>query len=640
MRDFWGTFYYKKDMMQFISRLFGFILALWAGIPSVWAVELPADIDFARQGERILARLEFSIPAGYHAYAYKAQGAGKPTRLDFILANEGRMPILYPEGREERDIFEKSKITRVYTGNVVFYASLPMRSESRLYTCKLDLLLCSSKHCMPMSKTFTGEVPADIPMLNKTAWQTQAEEALIASGLGSGKTHMEEGALPPLIKRGRDYSLDDDLSKGRLLNEAVSAPAAPDNRYPDLRPRYFSEDLEIYSLGKAILFGLLAGLILNAMPCVLPVLTLKVGSLMILGQTGSQEKRREFRIHNLCFAAGILSLFTLLGFLLGAADGVWGQLYQNHAILVCMLLLVFLMGLSMLGVFTLPTFDLRMATTSPHPGISAYLTGFVSTFLATPCSGPLLGGVLAWAFTQPMAIFMTIFWSVGVGMGLPYIVFAIWPSMARILPKPGEWMQVFERVLGFLLLGTALYLLSILPETKYVQILILLILAGLCAWIWGAYCGLGASRLRKICIGGICALGLGLTVWWVLQPRHATTDWTNFTVEEFHKDLGNDNLLIEFTADWCPNCKYLEATVLTPDLLEILKSKYSLRLLKADLTNSNPAAEQLLELLGSRSIPLTALFARGDRALSPLVLRDLYDAASIKKATSQTFTNP
>ncbi len=184
-----------------------------------------------------------------------------------------------------------------------------------------------------------------------------------------------------------------------------------------------------------------------------------------------RQKVHNLREHNLCFAAGIMTLFTILALVFGLFDLMWGQLYQSHAFLLCMLLLVFLMGLSMLGVFHLPAMDLRLDAKNSNPRLCSYLTGLVSTFLATPCSGPLLGGVLAWAFTQPLPVLMVVFWAVGLGMSLPYLVICVDPKMANILPRPGAWMLVFEQVLGFMLLGTALYLLSILPVALHFKAL-------------------------------------------------------------------------------------------------------------------------------------------------------------------------
>ena len=337
-------------------------------------------------------------------------------------------------------------------------------------------------------------------------------------------------------------------------------------------------------------------------------------------------------------AGGVLTLFTGLALVLGLADLMWGQLYQNQSILLVMLLIVFLMGLSMLGVFTLPVIDLKTGENTKNPRLQSYLTGLVSTFLATPCSGPLLGGVLGWAFTQPLLILMVVFWAVGVGMALPYLLFCIWPNMARILPRPGPWMHVFERVVGFFLLGTALYLLSILPVEKHMHVLSVLLLVSLCAWLWGQFCGVSAPPLRRRVAGIAGGLLLLAAIVWVLRPVAPLPQWREFSPEYFTAQMGKKPMLLEFTADWCPNCKFMEATVLTDERLRAWQARYGMELIRVDLTNANAYAVRLLEALGSKSIPLTALFPEGDGASSPLVLRDVYGVQSLEKAMSETFT--
>lgn len=601
------------------------------------ALDIPVSTDFARQGDRLLAKISLQIPEGYHAYAHEPGEGGKPTNLKFILENTGAVPALYPPGREEPDIFDPAIKVHVYYGNVNILAILPQYSAGKLYAGEIDLLLCSNRHCLPVKQNFNGHVPAKSPLLSDVSWQEEAKQLLARQADSSGAISLEEGAPPPPIPEKSEAAVSENAQAGeKQLSKA--SPISEAEAYDfGFTPRFSAANIEVYSLGKALLLGLLAGLILNAMPCVLPVLTLKLSGLLLVGDLENRAKLKEFRTHNLCFAAGIMTLFTVLALILGLADMMWGQLYQNQLILLLMLLLVFLMGLSMLGVFTLPAFDLRIGQSCKNPALSSYLAGLISTFLATPCSGPLLGGVLAWAFLQPLPVLMAVFWSVGAGMGLPYLAFSLWPRLSHLLPRPGAWMQVFERLLGFLLLGTALYILSILPEHKYLQILTILLLASMAAWFWGAYCDSTAPPLRRK-IGGAASLAaLGIAMFWILQPAPPASAWQPFTAETFSRQLGRKPMFVEFTADWCPNCKFLEASVLDNRNMAAWQKAYGFELVKVDLTNANPYAEKLLHQLGSRSIPLTALFPEGQLAKSPVVLRDLYTNGSLKKALELAF---
>ena len=232
---------------------------------------------------------------------------------------------------------------------------------------------------------------------------------------------------------------------------------------------------------------------------------------------------------------------------------------------------------------------------------------------------------------------MVVFWAVGLGMALPYILFSIWPQLARILPRPGNWMKVFERILGFCLLGTALYLLSILPVEKHMQVLCVLLVLSLVAWLWGQFCGPASPRLRCRIIGALTVLILAGSFIWVLRPAAPLVHWREFSPGQFQAELGHKAMLLEFTADSCPNCKVLEATVLTDERMRKLRARYGMELIRVDLTGVNAYGIRLLEALGSKSIPLTALFPAGEQASSPLVLRDVYTAGTLEDALEKAF---
>ena len=198
-------------------------------------------------------------------------------------------------------------------------------------------------------------------------------------------------------------------------------------------------------------------------------------------------------------------------------------------------------------------------------------------------------------------------------------------------------MYAFERVLGFCLLGTALYLLSILPVEKHMQVLCVLLVLSLVAWLWGQFCGPASPRLRCRIIGALTVLILVGSFIWVLRPAAPLVQWREFSPEQFQADLGQKAMLLEFTADSCPNCKVLEATVLTDERMRKLRARYGMELIRVDLTGVNAYGIRLLEALGSKSIPLTALFPAGEQASSPLVLRDVYTAGTLEDALEKAF---
>lgn len=645
---------YKKIIMLYKKFILICVLCLAVAAGSfslsavrAWAEDVPVQLDFARDGDNIVAAVRLSLPPDYHAYAHEAGDAGRPTVLDFALEGGQMLPVWYPAGAMQRDFYDPEATVFVYEGEVVLFTALPGQAAGKPFTAALSLLLCSNRNCLPVNQSFTGVVPEAPSPVEQSPWSAQwrklqntqpvladVQEAPAASPLTLSK---EAGRLAPSLGAPASGA-QTGVPTARLAGQGRSGILPPPEEFEvQLTPRYADASLEISSLGKALLVGILAGLLLNAMPCVLPVLTFKISGLLLMGGSDGKNNLRRFREHNLCFAGGVMTLFTGLALVLGLADLMWGQLYQNQGVLLVMLLIVFLMGLSMLGVFTLPVIDLKPGENTKNPRLQSYLTGLVSTFLATPCSGPLLGGVLGWAFTQPLLILMVVFWAVGLGMALPYLLFCIWPDMARILPRPGPWMHVFERVVGFFLLGTALYLLSILPVEKHMHVLSVLLLVSLCAWLWGRFCDISAPLLRRRVAGVAGCVLLLAAIVWVLRPVAPLPQWRDFSPEYFTAQLGKKPMLLEFTADWCPNCKFMEATVLTDERLRAWQARYGMDLVRVDLTNANAYAVRLLEALGSKSIPLTALFPAGDNASSPLVLRDVYGVQSLTKAMNEVF---
>ncbi|MBO4335101.1 MAG: thioredoxin family protein [Desulfovibrio sp.] len=596
------------------SLLLCFVFLLLTAASPLAEKNLTTRISFGKDDTTLILALQMLIPPGYHAYSHETVDTGRPTELDLSIDKKEQSDILYPKGAAQQDLYAPEHSVFVYAGETYLFARLPESVQGKSYHAELSLLLCSARHCLPINSELHGVIPTTVKALAEQPWHDLYRQAASASH-----------TMPPLPAR---PGINDE-------QKPLPPPAAFAVTF---QPEYATHVLEVSSISKALLLGLLAGLLLNFMPCVLPVLTFKMSSLLLIGKLSQAERIHTFRTHNLCFAAGIITFFSILAAMLGMADLIWGQLFQSETMILIMLVLVFLMGLSLLGVFSLPIIDLKFHEKTSHPLLQSYLTGIMTTLLATPCSGPLLGGVLGWAFTQPFMVLICVFWCIGLGMALPYFLFSLWPKAVHLLPKTGPWMNVLEHLAGFLLIGTALYLLSILPADKYIPVLFVLLMLALAAWLWGQYCGPDASRKRKYALGTLGLVLLVLSMHWLLKPQDPPMVWQNFSSELFTQKLGQKMLLIEFTADWCPNCKFMEKTVLTGKTLSALQSKYDFELIRADLTQANAEATYLLTALGSRSIPLTAIFPQGDKATSPIVLRDIYDTELLEESFARALS--
>lgn len=634
-----------------------------------WAVLSPEDAESLNiptpKHPLPLAVVWLEPQEAYHTYSPQPGEGAFPTRL--LVGDKNAATLRYLPGEAKPDIFDPSVIVNVYEGPTPVFAVFEQNHPLVADEISVSLLACSDVHCFPVKASIPLTLPdawdsvataSSLPWFEKLKQSralglTQDSEAEIAPDTAHGAT--------PGITTGNELGSDSATADGSLpaplsdisttappivsaeatkaaLAEAITPnlPETPAAQWY-FEPKAFQESLEVSSLAKAIFFGLIAGFILNIMPCVLPVITLKISALLAFGGEPA-ERRQRFREHNLFFSAGILTWFVALALLFGMADMAWGQLFQNPTIIFAILLVVFCLSLAMFDVFHLPVLDLRLGVTSSNPKVQAFSTGVLATLLATPCSGPLLGGVLGWSLMQSLPVLITVFMATGVGMALPYLAMAYKPDFANRLPHPGPWMLICERILGFLLMGTCLYFLSILPTDQVLPALAVLLAAAAGAWTWGQWGSL--QSLGRRCIIAVLSLTMILVTGAIAfrQPDDPVT-WQAYQDTDFRKMLGKQALLVEFTADWCPTCRVLEKTVLTSENLRPLAKQYGLTLIQVDMTQHDPKAQDLLKALGSASIPLLAIFPTGDSAGQPVVLRDIYTTTQMREAIKDAMTS-
>ena len=548
-------------------------------------------------------------------YASKSQVSGKATELG-VAINGRTVPsqAVFPQGAEKPDPLEPGATTRVFEDAVTVLVPLPGEPlAGQTLDIHLTGLACSPVNCTPLNLTQTVRVPnADtletLPDATSSPWWN-----LLLSGV------TEPLAPVPDTTTGspRINAVPLTLKPGSSLLPLLPPPGA---FLASITPVPFTPELEVTSIGKAILLGFLAGIILNLMPCVLPILGIKLAALLAHGGN-SPESLRRFRRHQVFFALGILAWFTVLAGLFHFLDLAWGQIFQSTAVVLALAAALMLLALNLFGVFSLPLIDLRAGNTR-NPDLRAFGEGFGATLLATPCGGPLLGGVLSWALLQPLGtLTLTLEW-VGLGMAFPYLVLAAFPALARCLPRPGEWMRTLEQMIGFLLLGTVAYLLSFLPLGILPRVIAALVLAAFGVWLL-------PKRLPVRLFGVVCIIAACL---WPFIPQTETGEWKPYSHAAFAEVIGNRPILVDFTADWCPTCKVVDATALRESSLQRWQHAYNLTLFRVDMTRENPEGEALLRAVGSVSIPVIAIFPAGESASSPLVLRDIVTGGQIAAA--------
>ncbi|MDO4569136.1 MAG: thioredoxin family protein [Planctomycetia bacterium] len=422
---------------------------------------------------------------------------------------------------------------------------------------------------------------------------------------------------------------------------------------------------EFSSLWVCILFAYLGGLILNLMPCVLPVIAPKIYS--FVHQSGESRSRVFFL--NLAYVFGLLTVFWILAALsklgnltrflaealppdLGAKVPVWenmawGAQFQYPAFCIFMICLVFVMGLSFLSVWEIPIPGLvaggSLGKMQRKEGLlGAYCMGILTTILATPCVGPFLGPVFGFLMTQAVWMSFLIFSVIGLGLATPYLVVGMFPALVRFLPKPGDWMETFKEIMGFFFLAAVVLLFYVLigiSPDYVVPTLSLLVALWFACWLIGKTTLSGASSERVIiawCAGIIFAsiVGVGMFHFWfgesTIDEKNRIA-WVDFSIEKIDEYRAqNKPVFIDFTANWCMTCKWNSLNAIeTEDVGEAIRRNGIVPVL-ADWTNPNPEIGEYLERFNRKSIPVVIIWMPGED--TPLILDGFLTQAALLEA--------
>lgn len=384
---------------------------------------------------------------------------------------------------------------------------------------------------------------------------------------------------------------------------------------------------------KFLAFGFIGGFILNLMPCVLPVIALKIFG--FIKQAG-EAPGKVFRL-GLAFIAGIFAWFIGLAallslFKLAGRELNWSAQFQNPYCLVAMCAILLVFALNLFGVFevflpqTVGNKAMDLAGREGYAG--AFFHGMFATLLATPCTAPFLGPALGFAFAPRAAIpvVFAIFIAVAAGMSFPYFLLTVRPSWMRFLPRPGVWMVRFKQFTGFMLIGTLLWLLMVLGLETSVQAMIsaaaFLLCLGVACWIKGAFLTAQASNTTRFIsigsMGGVVIFSLlffvdgRITADGAAQSHQQSAGWLSFSPARLDESIKSGNpVFVDFTADWCANCKYNERFVLGSSAVRQAFKSAGVILLKADWTRGDPEITKLLRKFGRAGVPVYAMYPAG-----------------------------
>lgn len=530
---------------------------------------------------------------------------------------------------------------------------MPFEGTGTYKTDGNDLIVTVTGNAIPApARSDVTLLPVEWGIVKNTAATRidhAGENALILRQERDSRALSEITSLPVLLtystEEGQYTALALTLTPDPALAASPQAKAAPEQNTGAPAPTHLN-------FAQAALFALLGGIILNLMPCVFPVLSIKALKLVQLREQG----RGALLASGLAYTAGILLSFALLGGALlavraaGSAIG-WGFQLQNPLVILALSYLLFVIGLNLSGLFQIGgTFTNAGGSLAAKNGLTGtFFTGVLATLVATPCTAPFMAGALGYALTQSGAVAMAVFLALGLGLALPYLLFCIVPKLIRVLPRPGIWMEKFKEVLAFPMYASAAWLVWVFAMQT-----------GPAGILW-ALCGMVAiafalwllmhrpkNRLGRAAIIALTLLALLFSATpflhkGVLQiPGPEAAPEARLSAAAFSENLlaqslaGENPVFVYMTAAWCITCKVNERVALdAPETIALFRTK-NVVTLKGDWTNMNPEITAFLKSYGRSGVPLYVFYGPPDKTTGtrpePVVLPQILTPGIVARA--------
>lgn len=610
-----------------------------------------APQSFAQNSETLIG-LHFKMDQHWHVYWKNPGDSGAAPKFQIIAKNASAGPILWP-APERLPVAHLTNLG--YDDEAVYFFNIKTGSEPSLQIdADLEWLVCQEE-CTPgfgkltlsrpiqgaesrfeksteeKLKTFEKRLPQDITKSNFQVVVSETSDGLIKAVVTSKTALPNKMDLfpidPEFIQPGQPKISRTESSYEVFFQKSATAArlsqvgfllVADENVYEYLNlklepPTLTTESASFAALIVLLASALLGGVLLNLMPCVFPVISIKAVSL--LKTENANERKRD----GLLYTFGVLTTFAGLGagFLilrqLGSAVG-WGFQLQSPVVVLSLAILFWLMALNFLGVFEMGTSI--MNTTGNMRWHSSFGTGILSVFVAAPCTGPFMGTALGATATMPGYQAMLVFLSLGLGLALPYLILTLSPQLAKKMPKPGAWMETLKEFFAFPLFATVLWLLWVLG-----------IQTGSQGWVASGTALLGISfaiwlgkKRKKFWkpIAWVIAIAIIAhsvqdvrTVGATETETASESKWQPYSEQAVNAALEKGQpVFIDFTAAWCITCQVNKKAVLETASADQIFEKSNILRLKADWTKQDPLITKALAKFGRNSVPVYAFYSK------------------------------
>jgi thiol:disulfide interchange protein/DsbC/DsbD-like thiol-disulfide interchange protein len=680
--------------LRFVSGMIGRMTLAWlytlclfasaqfefaANAPSTKSTLVP-ELKTLEAGKPFTIALRLEHPQGWHSYYQNSGGLEEGPSIRWTLPDGfAAGPIQWPAPTVKDGLLGKSFI---YEGSPVFLVQIqtPQKlelgttvtlqadatwqicsesciNETQSFTLALGVgskaetdssqapLFAQARATLPQKISGTPQASSDggdiVLCVNSDAAEITdfiPDQAFIRSALDGGAISRDGNAWTIRLPRAEKNALDQAIPQGNQISgillgsQALRVDATPiDSSASSRAPKSGTSFL-------AILGGMfLGGLILNLMPCVFPVIGLKI--MGFVQQAGAD--RRKVALHGMTFALGVLLSFgALSGILFAAREAAggsaigWGYQLQNPWVVLGLMLLMFVLALNLYGVFEIGTGAISIGgSLQSKQGIAGSLfSGILATLVATPCSAPFLGTAIGAAIALPAAQFFTAFAAMALGLALPYLVLSIFPNLVKFLPRPGAWMESFKQAMSFPLFATAGYLLWVyagqIGLENLLSPIIGLTMIAIAAWIHGRWNLPHKSRSCRTAAGISAILIAAAGIWLAQPPKAQDLTWEPWSESRVAEMLTEQRpVYIDFTAQWCATCQVNKKRAYTKEVVALMKQK-RVATLKADKTNPNPEIEAALRKLGRSAIPVNVFIAPGKE---PVILPELLSPEDLLK---------